>query len=145
MPRYTQDLHDEMVALMESFNRRLYALEKSLMPSFVDSDRPHQKLSIHKINQAVERVFGNGLLYVPSHSPDSVFPRSIAMYLCRKLGNYSYPAIGLAFSKHHTTVLHNVDKIAHQRTVDSKLDRLLNDLEQSLSAKKPVASEARSA
>jgi chromosomal replication initiator protein len=40
------------------------------------------------------------------------FPRQVAMYLCRKLTGLSYPEIGRIFNdKHHSTVMHSVEKI----------------------------------
>jgi chromosomal replication initiator protein len=39
-------------------------------------------------------------------------PRQVAMYLCKKLTRHSFPEIGREFGgKHHTTVMHSVDKI----------------------------------
>ena len=41
-----------------------------------------------------------------------VYPRQIAMYLAKHLTDASLPEIGRQFGgKHHTTVLHSVDKI----------------------------------
>ncbi len=37
--------------------------------------------------------------------------RMIAMYLSRKLTDYSFPVIGDAFNRNHTTIVHAVDKI----------------------------------
>ena len=40
------------------------------------------------------------------------FPRQVAMYLCRRLTGLSYPEIGRLFNdKHHSTVMHSVEKI----------------------------------
>ena len=45
-------------------------------------------------------------------SSDITYPRQIAMYLCRTVGQMSYPKIGTDFGKRdHTTVMHAVDKI----------------------------------
>jgi len=45
-------------------------------------------------------------------SNDIVFPRQIAMYLCRSQANISYPQIARDFGKKdHTTVMHACDKI----------------------------------
>lgn len=46
-----------------------------------------------------------------------VLPRQIAMYLCRKLTQHSFPEIGRRFGgRDHTTVLHSVSKIEHLRS-----------------------------
>jgi chromosomal replication initiator protein len=44
-------------------------------------------------------------------------PRQIAMYLCRRLTNASFPEIGTAFGKTHATVFHacrQIDKKMHR-------------------------------
>ena len=47
-----------------------------------------------------------------SNAKPVAFPRQVAMYLCRKLTNLSYPEIGRLFNdKHHSTVMHSVEKI----------------------------------
>lgn len=44
-------------------------------------------------------------------SSNIAFPRQIAMYMCRKLTNESYPKIGTEFGgKDHSTVMHSVEK-----------------------------------
>jgi chromosomal replication initiator protein len=55
------------------------------------------------------------------------------MYLCKHLTEHSLPEIGRQFGgKHHTTVLHSVDKIDTQRKSDKDLNRLLNKLTETL-------------
>ena len=62
-----------------------------------------------------------------------MFPRQIAMYLAKHLTDASLPEIGRQFGgKHHTTVLHSVDKIDTQRKTDKDLNRVLNKLTESL-------------
>ena len=56
-----------------------------------------------------------------SNSKPIAFPRQVAMYLCRKLTNLSYPEIGRLFNdKHHSTVMHSVEKI--ERMVEDDPD-----------------------
>src|SRR5690349_5907105 len=60
-------------------------------------------------------------------------PRQIAMYLCKHLTKHSYPEIGRAFGgKHHTTVIHSVEKIEALVGTDSTLQRLISELSESL-------------
>src|ERR1043166_9678652 len=60
-------------------------------------------------------------------------PRQIAMYLCKHLTKHSYPEIGRAFGgKHHTTVMHSVEKIETLVTTDETLQRLISELSESL-------------
>ena len=56
------------------------------------------------------------------------------MYLCKQLTKHSYPEIGRAFGgKHHTTVIHSVEKI---RIAGNKrrmtLQRLISEISESL-------------
>jgi chromosomal replication initiator protein len=60
-------------------------------------------------------------------------PRQVAMYLCKHLTKHSYPEIGRAFGgKHHTTVIHSVEKIESLVATDSTLQRLITELSESL-------------
>jgi len=60
-------------------------------------------------------------------------PRQIAMYLCKHLTKHSYPEIGRAFGgKHHTTVMHSVEKIEALVATDETLQRLISELTESL-------------
>ena len=57
------------------------------------------------------------------------YPRQIAMYLIKELTPSSLPEIGRWFGgKHHTTVLHSVQKINKLRQRDPDLNRLLHSL-----------------
>jgi chromosomal replication initiator protein len=60
-------------------------------------------------------------------------PRQVAMYLCKALTKHSYPEIGRAFGgKHHTTVIHSVEKIESLVATDETLQRLITELSESL-------------
>ena len=60
-------------------------------------------------------------------------PRQVAMYLCKHLTKHSYPEIGRAFGgKHHTTVIHSVEKIETLVGTDETLQRLISELSESL-------------
>jgi len=61
------------------------------------------------------------------------YPRQIAMYLAKELTPASLPEIGRAFSgKHHTTVLHSIQKIDDLRQRDSDLNNLIHNLVDSI-------------
>ena len=58
-----------------------------------------------------------------------VFPRQVAMYLCKKLTGTSFPEIGKQFNdKHHSTVMYSVEKIEKLRAADRDLDRTLEQM-----------------
>jgi chromosomal replication initiator protein len=55
------------------------------------------------------------------------------MYLVKELTDASLPEIGRAFGgKHHTTVIHSINKIDQARHHDADLNRLLHSLMDSL-------------
>ena len=52
-----------------------------------------------------------------SNRKEIVVPRQVAMYLVKELTQASLPEIGRAFGgKHHTTVIHSINKIERQRS-----------------------------
>ncbi|MBI3680328.1 MAG: chromosomal replication initiator protein DnaA, partial [Acidobacteria bacterium] len=60
------------------------------------------------------------------------YPRQIAMYLVKDLTQASLPEIGRAFGgKHHTTVLHAVQKIERIRQKEPDLNKLIQGLSDS--------------
>ena len=68
-----------------------------------------------------------------SNTKKVVYPRQIAMYLVKELTDASLPEIGRAFGgKHHTTVLHSINKIEKERQTNPELNRLIHSLMDSL-------------
>jgi chromosomal replication initiator protein len=68
-----------------------------------------------------------------SNTHKIVYPRQVAMYLVKELTDASLPEIGRAFGgKHHTTVIHSINKIDQTRHHDADLNRLLHSLMDSL-------------
>ncbi|MEO5924469.1 MAG: chromosomal replication initiator protein DnaA [Bryobacteraceae bacterium] len=64
-----------------------------------------------------------------SNSRQIAYPRQIAMYLIKDLTHASLPEIGRMFAgKHHTTVLHSVQKIEKLKADDQDLNSLLHSL-----------------
>lgn len=60
-------------------------------------------------------------------------PRQVAMYLCKRLTKHSYPEIGRGFGgKHHTTVIHSVEKIEALVLRDQIFHRVISDLTDNL-------------
>ena len=95
-----------------------------------------RKISIESIQKAVSEQFALRLVEIKAknNSRAIVFPRQIAMYLAKHLTDASLPEIGRQFGgKHHTTVLHSVQKIEELRKTDKDLNRMLNKLTESLS------------
>jgi len=106
---------------------------QDVLKNVIDSQA--RKITIDSIQKAVCEQFGLKLveLKAKNNSHVIVFPRQIAMYLAKHLTDSSLPEIGRQFGgKHHTTVLHSVDKIEQQRKTDKDLNRVLNKLSESL-------------
>ena len=79
----------------------------------------------------VARFYGLKLSEIKSknNSRQIAFPRQVAMYLCKKLTDLSYPEIGRNFNdKHHSTVMYSVEKIEQLRRDDPDLDRTLREM-----------------
>jgi chromosomal replication initiator protein len=68
-------------------------------------------------------------LKVRSNTRAIAFPRQVAMYIVKQLTTASLPEIGRQFGgKHHTTVLHSVNKIEEMRRSDKDLNRTITRL-----------------
>ena len=108
---------------------------QQVLKNFIDSQA--RKVTIESIQKAVAEQFGLRLVEIKAknNSRSIVYPRQIAMYLAKHLTEASLPEIGRQFGgKHHTTVLHSVEKIEGLRKDDKDLNRLLNKLTEQLGA-----------
>ena len=108
---------------------------QQVLKNFIDSQA--RKVTIESIQKAVAEQFGLRLVEIKAknNSRSIVYPRQIAMYLAKHLTEASLPEIGRQFGgKHHTTVLHSVEKIEEVRKGDKDLNRLLNKLTEQLGA-----------
>lgn len=88
-------------------------------------------LTVELIQKAVATRYGLKVLDLKSknNSRKVAVPRQIAMYLCKTLTKASLPEIGREFGgKHHTTVLHSVNKIAQLYQNDSDFHKSINSL-----------------
>jgi chromosomal replication initiator protein len=108
---------------------------QQVLKNFIDSQA--RKITIDAIQKAVAEQFGLRVIEIKakSNSRAIVFPRQIAMYLAKQMTEASLPEIGRQFGgKHHTTVMHSIDKIEEQRQADKDLNRLLNKLTETLNS-----------
>jgi chromosomal replication initiator protein len=94
-------------------------------------DTQDKRVSIEQIQRRVGEHFGKRGqdLKVRSNSREIAFPRQIAMYIVKQLTAASLPEIGRQFGgKHHTTVLHSINKIENLRRTDKELNKTINRL-----------------
>jgi chromosomal replication initiator protein len=90
-----------------------------------------KRITIDLIQKKVGEQFGlrEADLKVRSNTKAIAFPRQVAMYLVKQLTSASLPEIGRQFGgKHHTTVLHSINKIDALRRSDKDLNRTINRL-----------------
>jgi chromosomal replication initiator protein len=96
---------------------------------------PERKITVESIVKAVAERFSMqpAQLKQKSNTRQIAYPRQIAMYLVKELTRASLPEIGRYFGgKHHTTVLHSVQKIDDLRQRDESLNSLVHSLMDSL-------------
>jgi chromosomal replication initiator protein len=110
------------------------AMAQQVLKSIIDLDQ--RRVSIEHIQRLVCQEYGLSLtqLKARDNSHAVAFPRQVAMYLSKELTPASLPQIGREFGgKHHTTVLHSIQKIDQLRKTDKDLNRILNRLRDTLS------------
>jgi chromosomal replication initiator protein len=96
-----------------------------------------RRISIESIIRAVGERFGlqPSQLKMKSNERKIAYPRQIAMYLTKELTGASLPEIGRSFGgKHHTTVLHSIQKIEALRLKDAELNAVIQSLTDSITA-----------
>ncbi len=94
-----------------------------------------KRVSIEAIQRRVAEQFSLRPtdLKIRSNAKSITFPRQIAMYLAKQLTGASLPELGRAFGgKHHTTVLHSINKIERLRKTDKDLAQRLHKLADAL-------------
>jgi chromosomal replication initiator protein len=97
--------------------------------------RKNQRISIHFIQKKVAEVFGISPNQLSAHTRkrDVSFPRSIAMYLCKKYTNQSLRTIGLDFGgRDYSTVIYSLKKIESELAADSELRKKIESIESGL-------------
>ena len=90
-----------------------------------------KKVTIEQIQKRVSEVFGLRAqdLKMRSNSKVISYPRQVAMFIVKQLTSASLPEIGRQFGgKHHTTVLHSINKIQGLRQSDKDLNKIINRL-----------------
>ena len=133
-----RELEGSLVRLLAISSLRGIPISKELardaMRNIV-SDEESGVIKIEQVQKVAAAAYKISVeqLISKSNARQFSFPRQVAMYLCKKLTKHSYPEIGRAFGgKHHTTVIHSVEKIEALAATDPVLNRLLLDMSEGL-------------
>lgn len=109
-------------------------LARESMKNILDSERP-SGLTMEHIARTVASHYKMTVEEIKSknNSRGVAVPRQVAMYLCKRLTPHSFPEIGREFAgKHHTTVMHSVEKIGALYKEDRNFHRAIDELIDSL-------------
>ena len=84
-------------------------------------------VSLARIESVVSAHLGPGR--VPGNAQGPCFSRQVSMYLAKRVGRWSLSQIGRFYNgRHHTTVLHAIEKIESLRRTDEAVDALIDVL-----------------
>jgi chromosomal replication initiator protein len=133
-----RELEGSLVRLIAISSLRGEPISKSLAQDAIRNIAKEEESGVVTIQQiqkmvaATYKLTGEELVS-KNNARQISHPRQVAMYLCKHLTKHSYPEIGRAFGgKHHTTVIHSVEKIEALVATDETLQRLITELSESL-------------
>jgi chromosomal replication initiator protein len=101
-------------------------LAQDTLSEILHSDE--RAITIEMIQKTIADYYGMRVqdLKAKNNSKSVAMPRQICMYLAKRITGMSLPQIGREFgNKHHTTVLHSINKIEGTRQTNRELNRLL--------------------
>ncbi len=129
-----RELEGSLVRLVAISSLRGIPISKMLaqdaIRNIVDSDQP-EGITLDRISKLVASHYKLSVeeLKSKNNSRQIAVPRQVAMYLCKRLTKHSFPEIGKDFGgKHHTTVMHSVEKIDGLIKEDRNFHRVVSDL-----------------
>lgn len=129
-----RELEGSLVRLVAISSLRGVPISKMLaqdaIRNIVDSDQP-EGITMERIAKMVASHYKLTVeeLKSKNNSRQIAVPRQVAMYLCKRLTKHSFPEIGREFGgKHHTTVMHSVEKIDGLSKDDRNFHRVISDL-----------------
>jgi chromosomal replication initiator protein len=106
-------------------------LVKEVLSSLVKHNKKGE-VNIEEIIKVIAGKLNIKISDIKAHNKNKniVFARQIAMYLARKLTNYSFPDIGQKIGgRDHSTVIYANNKISNSIKVDPKLKNLIQEIE----------------
>jgi hypothetical protein len=90
------------------------------------------RLSLEQIEAIVADHLGSGR--VPGNHAAACLSRQVSMYLAKNVAGWSTTSIGRFYNgRHHTTVLHAIQKIERLRQTDESVDALIEVITAELS------------
>jgi chromosomal replication initiator protein len=129
-----RELEGSLVRLVAISSLRGLPISKMLaqdaIRNIAEDDQP-AGITIEQIQQTVAAHYRLRIdeLTSKNNSRQIAVPRQIAMYLCKRLTKHSFPEIGREFGgKHHTTVIHSVDKIEALVLKDQNFHKVVSEL-----------------
>src|SRR5437764_3789346 len=129
-----RELEGSLVRLVAIASLRGVPISKMLaqdaIRNIAEDDQP-AGITIEQIQRTVANHYRLRVdeLKSKSNARQIAVPRQVAMYLCKRLTKHSFPEIGREFGgKHHTTVIHSVDKIEALVLKDPNFHRVVSDL-----------------
>jgi chromosomal replication initiator protein len=129
-----RELEGSLVRLVAISSLRGLPISKMLaqdaIRNIAEDNRP-AGITIEQIQQAVAAHYRLRVdeLTSKNNARQIAVPRQVAMYLCKRLTKHSFPEIGREFGgKHHTTVIHSVEKIEALVLKDQIFHRVVSDL-----------------
>ncbi len=134
-----RELEGSLVRVLAMASLRGLSVSKALAQEalrHVSKHNDDHAVSVPRIQKAVADYYKLTVdnLRARSNARHVLFPRQIAMYLCKRLTKASYPDIARQFGgKHHTTVIHSVEKIESLIGKDSELGTTVKRLIESIS------------
>ena len=133
-----RELEGSLVRVIAIASLRGEPISKSLAQDAIRNIAKEEESGVVTIQQIQKQVASTYKLTIEeliskNNARQISHPRQVAMYLCKHLTKHSYPEIGRAFGgKHHTTVMHSVEKIEALVATDETLQRLISELSESL-------------
>ena len=125
-----RELEGSLVRLMAFSSLRgekvSLSMAQEVLKHILKSQEKH--ISIEQIQRNVAEYFSLKVAELKSKNNSKAIaqPRQIGMYLCRRLTRASLPEIGREFGgKHHTTVLHSINKVEELRNKNKDFHNLI--------------------
>ena len=135
-----RELEGSLIRVLAMASLRGLPLSKALAQEAmrkVSRTNDETPISVPRIQKVVADYYKLSVdsLRSRSNMGNVLVPRQVAMYICKQLTKKSYPEIARQFGgKHHTTVIHSVEKIKKLINSDREMDTLVKRIISSIGA-----------